>query len=302
MKKHAYLIVANSNFKVVESCLRMIDDPRNDVYLLMDKKTHVSDEQRDRLLHSVVHSGIAFCEEIVNWAGYSQIRAALSLMRLALESGEEYSYLHFMQGSDLPIKTQDEIHRYFSENEGFEFVSIERARTGMAENKAQYRHFFCHNRYFRKSKFVKAMNFGAVKLQKVLGIRKNKDIELYQGSALFSITGVCARFVLSKEVEIYRRFRYSLAADEVFLQSILMASPYRERIKEVEKETSCNARMIDRSRPDGKNSPHVWRLDELRFLLTLPPQYCFARKFDERLDLGIVQALLESIAGKEGEK
>lgn len=211
------------------------------------------------------------------------------------KSGVKYDYLHFFQGSDLPVKTQNEIHDFFDNNSGYEFVSVEKARCSMAENKARYRHFFCHNRFFRKNKLVKALNFGLVYIQKLLNIQKNTDIRLYQGSALFSITGECARYIETQISSIYKRFRYSLAADEVFMQSILMASPYRDRIKDIDKEVTCNARMIDRTRPDGKNSPHIWRADEFNFLMSLPQEYCFARKFDEKVDMEIVEKIYHSI-------
>ncbi len=44
MGKHAYLIATNSNLSVVRTCLRMIDDKRNDIYLLFDKKSRFSEE------------------------------------------------------------------------------------------------------------------------------------------------------------------------------------------------------------------------------------------------------------------
>lgn len=229
--------------------------------------------------------------------GYSQIDAVLKLISIVNRSGIEYDYLHFFQGADLPIKTQDEIHKYFEDNNGYEFVSVEKDRSLMAQNKAWYRHFFCHNRFFRKSKFMKSLNFGLVYVQKLLHIRKNLDIDLYQGSALFSITGGCARYIETQTSNIHKRFRYSLAADEVFLQTILMNSFYRNNIKDVEKRTSSNARMIDRTRPDGKNSPHTWRKSEGEFLLSLPREYCFARKFEEKIDYEIVEKIYHSIKG-----
>lgn len=165
----------------------------------------------------------------------------------------------------------------------------------MAENKCHYLHFFCHNRFFRKNKLMKALNFGVVEVQKMIRMRVNQDIQLYQGSALFSITDDCMSYLLSRRDEIKRRFRFSLAADEVFIQSILMDSPYRTKIKNVEKVSSCNARLIDRTRPDGKNSPHVWRQDELEMILAQPEEMCFARKFDERIDFEVVTQLLRRL-------
>ena len=236
---------------------------------------------------------------MINWAGYSQIQAVLNLIKAANSRGEEYFYLHFFQGSDLPIKSQDQIHSYFEQNNGYEFVMIDTPNKNMAQNKAWYRHYFCHNRYFRKNKFIKVLNFGLVYLQKFFRIRKNKDIELYQGSALFSITGNCAKFVEEEIPQIRKRFKHSLAADEVFLQTILMASEYGSKIKNVDQSVSCNARMIDRTRPDGKNSPHVWRREEVDYLLSLPDGFCFARKFDEKIDFDTARLLFQAICKKE---
>lgn len=300
MGKHAYLIAANANFKVLALCLRMLDDPRNDIYLLLDAKAKVPAEQKKKLLQAVNYSKCSLLmEKVVNWGGYSQIQAVLDLLRAANNAKEDYEYLHFFQGSDLPIKSQDEIHRYFYEHAGLQFVSIEKKRKTMAENKAWYRHYFCHNRYFRKNKLVKAANFGLVYLQKLLHIRKNTDIDLWQGSALFSITGDCARYLADMEPVIYKRFRHALAADEVFVQSILMASDYREWIKDIEKETTSNARLIDRDRPDGKNSPHVWRRDEVDYILSQPDGVLFARKFDESVDLETAQQIYHRVTKKK---
>ena len=227
--------------------------------------------------------------------GYSQIEAVLQLIKMVNHSGKEYEYLHFFQNSDLPIKNQDEIHKYFHKNLGTEFIMIEKKRFGMAINKTHYRHFFCHNRFFRRSKLVKALNFGCVQVQKILKMEINTDIQVYQGSALFSITDECARFIESKEYEIKKRFKYSLAGDEVFLQTILMNSNFREKIANFESENTSNARLIDRSRPDGKNSPHIWRRYEVDYILEQPEEICFCRKFDEKEDYDIVLNLKNSI-------
>ncbi len=179
-----------------------------------------------------------------------------------------------------------------------EFVEIDRSRDAMACRKAWYRHYFCHNRFFRKNRFVKMMNFGLMEIQKFLRIRKNTDIELYHGSGLYSITGECAKYVLSREREICKRFRWTLAGDEVFMQTILMSSEYRNRIYNIQTPMSENARLIDRTRPDGKNSPHVWRISDFSFFLNKPENKMFARKFDQNKDMEIVEALYREICNK----
>ncbi len=94
MPKHAYLIIANCNFKVLEYCFRMIDDERNDIFLLIDKKTKVSAELEKNLKSFVKRSKLTICYQLVNWASYTLVSATMKLFRMAVESGEEYAYLH----------------------------------------------------------------------------------------------------------------------------------------------------------------------------------------------------------------
>lgn len=293
-EKHAYLILSDSVNLVLNACLRLIDDKRNDIYILFDKKSHISDDKKKFLISTLTYSKLEFLPEItVNWGGRSQIEAPLILLEFARKQG--YIYYHFFQGSDLPIKSQNAIHDFFANNYGKEFIQIEKKRTQMAENKVWYWHWFCHNRFFRKNIIMKMLNFGFVKLQKVLGVSHNRDIQLYQGSALFSITDKCADYVLSQKNWIKRRFRFSLAADEVYLQTLLMNSNFCNSIAEISSEVTCNARLIDRTRPDGKNSPHIWRYEELTYILEQPANRCFARKFDEKIDLQIINAVLDAL-------
>lgn len=293
--RHAYCIVTNGNFGVLRATLALVDDPRNDIYILLDKKAKAKLPALEALVKELRYSSAAVCLQTVNWGGITQVYAVLALLKAALAAKRDYRYIHFFQGADLPIKTQDAIHEYFAENDGREFVEIDRSRMEMAKNKCHYRHFFCHNRYFRKNRLVKAINFGLVYVQRLLRICKNTDITLYHGSALFSLTEGAAEYLLGREKEIRRRFRLALAPDEVFIQTILMDSPYRDKIMGVAEPVSDNARLIDRTRPDGKNSPHVWRSGEVAQLLSQPRGKCFARKFDEKVDLAAAIAVENAI-------
>ena len=147
MSKHAYLIVANTNFKIIEICLKMIDDSRNDIYIIFDAKSRVSSEVREKLKAIPKYSKLQFEKDIkINWAGYSQIQAVINLIKAANRSEEKYEYVHLFQGSDIPIKSQDEIHSFFEKNKGYQFVQVEKNRKEMAQQKSWYRHYFCHNR------------------------------------------------------------------------------------------------------------------------------------------------------------
>lgn len=40
--KHAYLIIAHSNLKQLQQLLLLLDDPRNDIYIHIDKKSKLN--------------------------------------------------------------------------------------------------------------------------------------------------------------------------------------------------------------------------------------------------------------------
>lgn len=68
MRKHAYIIVANSISEVLMTSVKMIDDPMNDIYILFDQKANLL--RKKNVLESIVHkSKLDICEQIVNWGG-----------------------------------------------------------------------------------------------------------------------------------------------------------------------------------------------------------------------------------------
>lgn len=70
MCKHAYLIVVNSILSVVRTALRLIDDIRNDIYLLIDKKSRFTEDTL-KLISSDVRMSNLFITNCftVNWGG-----------------------------------------------------------------------------------------------------------------------------------------------------------------------------------------------------------------------------------------
>ena len=118
MKKHAYLIKAHHQFALLRKLLMLLDDERNDIYIHigMDVKF-----EREELKGVVKKSALYFVESVrEQWGGYSQIQSELILFQAAWEHG--YAYYHLISGVDLPIKTQDEIHEFFHEHYGKEFI------------------------------------------------------------------------------------------------------------------------------------------------------------------------------------
>ena len=105
--RHAYLIIAHGNIKILEMLLSAIDDDRNDIFVHVDKKAEGFPfaEIRD----TVHRSKITFIERIsVNWGGYSLAKVEFELLKEATKT--EHAYYYLLSGVDFPLKSQDAIH------------------------------------------------------------------------------------------------------------------------------------------------------------------------------------------------
>ena len=111
MKKHAYLIMAHNEFDMLRRLLKELDDPRNDIYLHIDKKAKGFDF--NILRNSVKHSQLILIPGMnIYWGTISQVKCELRLMQAAAKG--QYHYYHLLSGSDFPLKSQDYIHEYLA--------------------------------------------------------------------------------------------------------------------------------------------------------------------------------------------
>lgn len=283
--RHAMIMTVHTNFNILQKFVELFDDTRYDFYILVDKKTNTPNEEIIKQMPK--HSKLVFLPRMnIYWAGYSQIDAYLRLIETSSE--KNYDYYHFLQGSDFPLKTKEYVNDFFEKNQGYEFINI--AQKDFARFKCGIYHFFTNNRFYRSNRIVKAMNFACAKIQKILKVHRNSDIELYHGSALTSLSHECVKYILNNKDEIKKRFNYSLAADEVFLQTMIAKSDFCEKIYRFENSSNANCRLIDWKRRN-KNSPYTFTEADFEQLITTEQDILFARKFDEKISFGIVEKI-----------
>ena len=225
MRKHAYLLTVNSNHQVLSTCLRMLDKAENDIFILGDRKRFKSRTDCAAYLPKLSYAKLIVLDPVcINWGGFSQIKAELILLKSALDNGTDYSYLHYLQNSDLPIKSHEDILNFFESHHGYEFVNVVDYWDDRVW-RARYRFFLCDFGCFKRCRVLRGANMALFKIQRLLGMCINEDITLYVGSALFSITPSCAKYILGREREILSRFKWSYCGDEIFLPTIIMDSP-----------------------------------------------------------------------------
>lgn len=285
MANHAYLIMAYNNPNQLTKLLKLLDDTRNDIYLHIDSKSSISPENVSKCVKS---SNVYCVRRIpVYWADYSQVEAEYILLKSALNSEKTYSYYHLLSGMDLPIKTQDEIHAFF-DNSNKEFLGIVPQESEYTRSHIKYDYSFLKSPKYRSSIIRKLYGKISVKLQKLTGVDKSynpNNWDLVDGWTWFSITNSFAKYVVEHEELIKKMFYNAKAPDEMFLQTLAFNSEFKDKIHDPHNLTNGSMRYIDWKR----GTPYVFRKDDFNSLIE--SSSLFARKFDERIDSGIIDMI-----------
>lgn len=306
--KHAYLIIVHKSINQLKLLLQLLDYPGNDIFIHVDKKSDITEEEVATI--QLKYTSIQVFKTItVYWADYSQCEVELLLLKKALSYSKKtdckYDYLHLISGVDLPIKTQGQIHQFFSQNAGKEFVEYQtpqKHEPNSFYDRTRYYHILSKH-YRKEGPFGKVISYCAVACEYIclfpqILFRVNRiprDMEFARGSNWFSITSDLAQFILSKEKWIKKQYRFTRSGDESFLPMIVHNSRFREKlfIQSFNGDMHANMRFIDWSRGE----PYVFRTsdyDELE-----KTDLLFARKFDIDIDPNIVEKIYSFIMDKQ---
>ena len=295
--------MAHNNFYILERLLRLLDDPRNDIYIHIDTKAGDFDENYFKRI--LKYSKLIYTQRTnVIWGDYSQINCELLLLKEAT-SNFKYDYYHLISGVDLPLKSQEEIHKFFDENQGKEFVHF----TGLdlsqsTYNRASLYHLFSKYGRIRNIRSLRLvivlMDHISLRLQKIFKVDrlKNSNFKLAFGANWFSITDNLARYVIQQEDMIKKVFSKTTCADELFLQSLVYNSKFKKNLyydKMDDNYIAC-LRYIDWHRKDCTSWPYVWRSKDFDELVS--SSFLFARKFDCNIDKQIVDKIFDFVLKK----
>lgn len=291
MARHAYLIMLHAQLEQAALLLRLLDDPRNDFYIHIDRKSGPVD---DAPLRAAVHAGRVFPAPRmrVDWGADSQVFCELMLLRMAFANGP-YQYYHLLSGADLPLRSQEEIHAFFDAHAGREFVNFE-AETLNEDRLSRVRYWHL----FRGSRNValRALSRALLEGQKLLRVDRLRrcPLTVQKGANWFSITENFARYILEREGDWLRLLRRTRFPDELLVQTALINSPYWENRYSQEYGSAVgNLRAIDWTR----GTPYVWRMGDLEELMS--SGCLFARKFSMEADSEIVHAVAARVLGNE---
>lgn len=292
MQKHAYLIMAHNNFPLLLELIKMLDHERHTIYLHIDKKVPETDFLKLQSDYAAMktklglRSPLIYTQRIsVHWGGYSQIACELLLLNAAARD-DQYMYYHLLSGSDLPIKSPEEILAFFDalsfKHGGLpEFLAMDAPTVpSYVRERISLYHIF------RESSHPLAEPLDTIftRLQRIFRVDrlKQQSLVLQKGANWFSITDAFVRYTLSHEEWIAKTFRHSVCADELFLQTLAANSDFSKRIFEPygNAGSMTNLRYVDWER-GANNNPYVFGPEDKALLLSLP--HLFARKFQENI-------------------
>lgn len=187
----------------------------------------------------------------------------------------------------LPLKSQDEIHRFFAEHQGKEFIGTDEhsGNNPLHMDRIRYYYYFLQVRAGRKFSFARKVQDVLVDTQRRLGVNRLKKLPyvIHKGANWCSITHDLARYLLENEKLIRKHFSNSVCADEVFVHTMAFNSRFADRIV---KESMCYTDW-------DRGSPHTFTAEDYDELIAKPA--LFARKFDAEKDMQIVDMLYERV-------
>lgn len=278
-KQNAYLIMAHRDFEILKNILIILDDDDADFFVHVDLKAN--DFNSKEFENCVKKSNLTFIDSMdIQWGDRSQIDLEIKLLKKATE--KKYDYYHLISGVDFPLKKPSEINYFFKINTGKNYIDFD---DNSNIDRLKYYYWF-QRKIGKKKNFLYYLQKTSIIIQKVFRINriKGKECAIYKGANWFSITYDLANYIVSNFSEYSKLFDYTICADEIFLQTIAMSSPYKDTIVK-----DC-MREIDWKRGD----PYIFRSEDYNMLTN--SNKLFARKFDTEVDKHIIEDLFSYLS------
>lgn len=221
--KHAWLIIAHNEFDVLQQLVSLLDYEKSDFFIHIDKKvkklpTFMVDKGRLFVLNHRVD---------VRWGSVSQIETELLLLETAFKQGP-YDHYHILSGTHLPLKSAEEMIRFYNRHPGEEVMRVWPTDTGDADFKLRRYHFpLRHFKYGRplQRRICQLTWQGVIKVQKILDIRHLKEESFVKTDNWLSLSEKACAFLVEHKDSILHKYKWSFCGDEYFVATELTKQP-----------------------------------------------------------------------------
>ncbi|MBF7057191.1 hypothetical protein HXX27_10935 [Weissella confusa] len=276
--RHAILVAGMKDSGVLQQVINLYDDKDIDFFVHFDKKF-----AQPKLVSSFSHIQVLNPDNIY-WGGPSLVALSLRLLKTAYTS-RTYDYYHLISSEDFPMKSKSDFMDFFVENSNTEYVDIDDV-SGFFDFRIRSYHFFEKWKMSRSIKYLLSEKIG--RMQMKFGIDRADYINVIgKGSQWFSVSNQFVQEIFSPKHDRFLNLAVdkTLAADEVWIQTILLNSDNRFKTREA-------MRYVDWER--GKPFKFsVEDFDEIKIKIKNKDNYLFIRKVDLALAKELVSILSE---------
>jgi hypothetical protein len=228
-----------------------------------------------------------------HWGDFGHVRATLTGLRALIESRRPFDYVVLLTGQDYPIRSNVGIRQTLVAAGGRVFMDWMPVPNDVWSDGGLDRFENRHFRIGRRRFAFPGAPFGREPLN-ALWTRAARALHLHRdfpagmqpfgGSSYWMMPADCARYVdefVRAHPGYVRFFQNVLVPDEMFFQSIVLNSPFRDRVAE------DDLRYIDWS--ENLDHPHV--LTSADFDALMRSGKLFARKFDPGVDAAVLDRI-----------
>jgi len=228
--KIAYLVLCHTDpSHIAKLASKLTLGTNHHVFIHLDLKVDIEMFKKKLLNNNAVH----FVEQRVNvyWGGFSAVEATYKLMRMSFSSGD-FDRFVLLQGLDYPLTSNKNIELFFSKHHTTEFIR------GCNVSVSQKEYFYAKCRYylfFDKPNLVKKI---ANKVTRIFKLKfkngffyhKQKQYQIYWGSAQWALTRECIKYLLDFEhsEDINNYFYNIFPADEIYFHTLIFNSGYSD--------------------------------------------------------------------------
>ncbi|MEE6133334.1 beta-1,6-N-acetylglucosaminyltransferase [Priestia sp. GS2] len=235
-----YLILAHNNFQQIKNLIYKLDSENNSFIIHFDLNGNDYDYENLELVFRNKKNVFFSKRNRCYWGDISLVDASIDCLKTAYHNQVNFDYAVLISGQHYPIKTNKEIEKYLktANNKSFmSYFSIP-GKQWENENGGKDRIIYYHfNKHPRKRLATKRVIYkGCARILKGLSVKRKLpfDIEdFYGGSQWWCLTNECCTYVLNfikEKPEIYKYFKYVLIPDEIFFQTILLNSKFKDEI------------------------------------------------------------------------
>lgn len=223
--KQVFLIHAHKDLAQLNALLARLCDPDFVLYVHLDRKWQVDEEQVERRAHQIRP------RLDVRWGAYSQVQATLASLRQVLANEPAFDKLCFLSAQDYPVLSNADLKRELAAHAGLELIDT--VPIGPQGWPAAYRY-----QYFYREGSALPLRLACALANRALRLARRTrrfpaGLHPYGGSTWWALSRPCLAELLVRidlRPELARFFRTVLCPDEMFFQTLVMASPFAPRV------------------------------------------------------------------------